>query len=123
MTFMQRLKALPWRQIFTALKGLLAAGGPAVLLIQQTLGYPPGEAEKIVAGLAALVGLILLVMDQSGTAVGKAAATVPGVQVHVDTTQESAAPEGLKAAARSDLPDVVPMRGGPREDANKGEKP
>jgi hypothetical protein len=50
----------------------------------------------------------------------KTVASTPGVQVHVDTSPASPAPEAVKALAedRSDpkAQDVVPMIGGPRVD-------
>lgn len=102
------------QQIIDIIKGLLVAGGPVVVLLD-VFGVETGAAERAVQALGALAtvgGMIWLAMGRSGTNLAKDAATVPGVEVHVDTSDASAAPAALiDAALDRGVKDVVPMIG------------
>lgn len=71
-----------------------------------------GAANDIIQGLAALVsvaGIVWLAVGRTDANMAKDAASVKGVQVHVDTLQ---APAPVVEAARTTT-DVVPMNGPP----------
>lgn len=108
------------QQILDVVKGLLVAGGPVVAILVNLLGLEQGPAEKIVQGLGALVsvaGMVWLALGRTDGNLVKDAATVKGVQVHVDSR---VAPDAAVEAARNpEVKDVVQMIGGPRHDANK----
>jgi hypothetical protein len=108
------------QQILDVLKGLLVAGGPIVALLVHLFGMESGEAEKIVQAFGAVVsvgGIVWLALGRTDGNLVKDAASVKGVQVHVDSR---VAPDSAVEAARNpEVKDVVPMVGGPRHDANK----
>ncbi len=110
------------QQIIDVVKGLLVAGGPVVAILVNLLGMEPGPAEKIVQGLAALVsvaGIVWLAVGRTDRNMVVDAATVPGVQVHVNADPNAnipVAPAPVIAAVQDkNAPDVVPMSGGPVE--------
>lgn len=96
-----------WKQTLTALKAGLASGGPSIIAVMQMFGYQASDVEKVVALVTTVVGIVLLVIDKSDTALVKDAASVPGTCVHVDTAV--APPAVVKAALDRDVKDVVPM--------------
>lgn len=106
------------QQIIDIVKGLLVAGGPVAVILVNLLGMEPGPAEKVVQGLAALAsigGMVWLAVGRTDANMAKNAATVPGVQVHVD---EDVAPTRVVDAAKDPaVKDVIPMVGGPVTDA------
>jgi hypothetical protein len=108
------------QQLVEIVKGLLVAGGPVVILLVHLLGMEQSGAEKIAQALAGLVsvgGIVWMAMGKSDTAMAKDAASLPGVQVHVDT--RSAAANVVDVALDRGVKDVIPMIGGPRSDTNK----
>ena len=108
------------QQILDVLKGLLVAGGPLTVLLTHLLGMQPGEAEKIVQAFGAVVtvaGIVWLALGRTDGNMVKDAASVKGVQVHVDP--RTAPDAAIEAARNPEVKDVVPMVGGPRTDANK----
>lgn len=117
------------QQLIDIVKGLLVLGGPVVTILVNLLGMEQGAAERIVQGLAALAsvaGIVWLAMGRSDSNMTIDAATVKGVQVHVNT--ETAPPSVVKLAEDNKVTDVFPMEGGPRvppkdEDAHEGPAP
>ena len=107
-------------QIVEVLKGLLVAGGPVVVLLVNIFGMETGGAEKIVQALAALVsvaGIVWMALGKSNTSLARDAASVPGLQVHVDPL---AAPQSvINVSNDPKARDVLPMIGGPRTDDGK----
>jgi len=108
------------QQIIDVVKGLLVAGGPIVAVLVNLLGIEAGPAEKIAQGLTALVsvaGIVWLAVGRTDRNMVLDAKDIKGVQVHVDTRE---APKTVIETARDpSVSDVVPMIGGPRNDANK----
>lgn len=98
------------QQIVDIVKGLLVAGGPVVTILVNLLGMEAGPAEKIVQGLGGLVsiaGIVWLAVGRTDANMVKDAATVPGVQAHVDT---SVAPAPVVAVAQDPkAADVLPV--------------
>lgn len=107
------------QQLVDVVKGLLVAGGPGVVILTKLFHMEAGAANDIIQGLAALVsvaGIVWLAVGRSDPNMVKDAASVKGVQVHVDTLQ---APAPVVEAARTTT-DVVPMTGPPvPNDASK----
>lgn len=100
-----------WKQLFTALKAALAAGGPSIISLMQLFGYQSSDVEKVVAAVATVVGIVLLIIDKSAANMAKDAASVPGVQVHAQPGV--APPSVIEAAKDPKVPDVIVMTGGP----------
>ncbi len=98
-----------WKQIFTALKAALATGGPSIISFMSVFGYSPSDAEKVVAGITTIVGIVLLILDKSDARLAKDAASLTGVQVHVDPQKAA----GAVVEAIHTTTDVVPMTGAP----------
>lgn len=117
------------QQLVDVIKGLLVAGGPVVAVLVNLLGMDQGPAEKIVQGAAALasiVGMIWLAVGRTDANMAQDAASVKGVQVHVNP--ETAPSSVVKLADDAKVTDVFPMEGGPRvppkgEDAHQGPAP
>lgn len=108
------------QQIIDVIKGLLVAGGPIAILLTNVFGMDVGSAQRVVESLAAISsvgGIVWLALGRTDANMAKDAASVPGVQVHVDTRN---APEPVvEAALDRTVKDVVPMVGGPRLDPGK----
>lgn len=117
------------QQLLDVVKGLLIAGGPIVAILVNLLGMETGQAEKIVQGIGALVsvlGVVWLAMSRTDSNMVANAATVKGVQVHVN--EDTAPAAVVELAAPDKKNDVYPMEGGPRvppkdEDAHTGPPP
>ena len=109
MTFFEKLKAFNWKLVFTALKTALATGGPSIIAVASLLGYPATDTEKFIALATTAVGAILLIIDKTTAAMAVDAASVPGVQVHVN---KALAPTSVVEAIKT-TPDLVPMTGPP----------
>lgn len=107
-------------QLTSIFRALLAAGGPIAGLLTNA-GLNDGAVNNILTvALIVVPPLISAVWGYiHNSANGKviAAATVPGVQVHVDTGPASVAPMSvIDSALDRSVKDVVPMVGPPRSD-------
>lgn len=114
------------QQLIDLLKGLTIAGGPVALLIGVFVGGDTQRANEVSAAIGSLVtiaGVIWTVWDARKAATVTKAASLEGVQVHVNTaTADPTVVEVAQAAAKSatdPVADVVPMIGGPRQDNQK----
>jgi hypothetical protein len=108
------------QQIIAIVQGLLVAGGPVVVILTKAFHIDGGAANDIVQALGAVVsvgGIVWLALSRTDANMAVDAATVKGVQVHVDA---AVAPDAVVQAERDpEVKDVLPMVGGPRVDANK----
>lgn len=106
--------------VYNVLKGLLVAGGPIAVLLTTVFHINNDTVQLIIqiaSSLLSIVGLVWLGISGTDANVARHAADVRGVQVHVDT---NVAPDSVVEEARDrNVPDVVPMIGGPRHDINK----
>lgn len=104
--------------LYNLAKGLLIIGGPVTIVLTSLVGLDDKTAKAVVEVLGALLsvaGFVWLGVDGTPAAITKTASGVPGVQVHVDTSSASPAPESVQELAHDDkVTDVFPMRGGPR---------
>lgn len=96
-----------WLQLITALKAALTASGPSFITIAQIFGYETSVVEKLIALAVTILGFVLLVLEKTTLNVAKAAASLPGTEVKIDTNNEST-PKVLVDAALGDAPGINP---------------
>lgn len=99
---------------------LLGTTGPIAWLLSRYFGLADSDIKMwldFVAAVTPLVAGAFITASKSDTGLAKDAASLPGVQVHVDPY--AAPPNVVDVAKDPGVRDVVPMIGGPRADTNK----
>lgn len=109
------------QQTMDLLKGLTMAGGPLAFVIAAF--FPNVDVERVlqgVGGLVSIAGVVWTIYDARRASTITKAASIEGVQVHVNTATAPAdvTAVALKQATSNADPvsDVVPMIGGARTD-------
>ncbi len=96
---------------------LTILSGPAAAFLVRYFHLGGEEAKMITDLLSALsvaVGSAWGLTTLGASSVARDASMIPGVQVHVDTTRASAAPQAVQdLVSEKTVPDVVSMTGGP----------